>query len=57
MSSAGCVAEVESPPVVVCNAGPLIDLDELGCFDLLDDFREILVCQTVWSEVARHRRN
>jgi predicted nucleic acid-binding protein len=49
------VVAAESPPVVVCDAGPLIHLDELGCLDLLVSFREILVCQAVWSEVARHR--
>src|SRR5947199_2300119 len=55
MSSGGCVAEADSPTLVVCDAGPLIHLDELGCLDLLADFREILVCQAVWSEVVRHR--
>jgi predicted nucleic acid-binding protein len=49
------VAEVEPSPVVVCDAGPLIHLDELGCLDLLADFPEIVVCQAVCSEVARHR--
>ena len=28
--------------VVVCDAGPLIHLDELGCLGLLSDFREVL---------------
>jgi predicted nucleic acid-binding protein len=41
--------------VVVCDAGPLIHLDELGAFDLLSDFAEVLVPQAVWQEVARHR--
>jgi predicted nucleic acid-binding protein len=49
------VAEVKSPTVVVCDAGPLIHLDELGCLDLLADFREVLVCEAVWNEVALHR--
>jgi predicted nucleic acid-binding protein len=49
------VDEVELRPAVVCDAGPLIHLDELGCLDLLADFREILVCQAVWCEVVRHR--
>jgi len=48
------VAEVESPPVVVCDAGPLIHLDELGCLDLLSGFRDVLVPDAVWNEVARH---
>jgi hypothetical protein len=32
------VAEAESPLAVVCDAGPLIHLDELSCLDLLADF-------------------
>jgi hypothetical protein len=32
-------------PLVVCDAGPLIHLDELGCMDLLLDFSEVLWCQ------------
>src|SRR4051794_38730523 len=55
MSSGGCVAEADSPTLVVCDAGPLIHLDELGCLDLLSDFREVLVPDAVWAEVARHR--
>ena len=35
-------------PLVVCDAGPLIHLDELGCVDLLSDFSEVLVPETVW---------
>ena len=44
-----------APFDVVCDAGPLIHLDELGCLDLLADFREILVPEQVWREVERHR--
>ena len=40
---------------VVCDAGPLIHLDELGCVDLLGDFAEVVVPETVWQEVQRHR--
>lgn len=32
-----------APPVVVCDAGPLIHLDEVGPMDLLADLAEILV--------------
>ncbi len=45
----------ELPAIVVCDAGPLIHLDELGCLDLLSDFRDALVPDAVWKEVARHR--
>ena len=41
--------------VVVCDAGPLIHLDELDCLDLLGDFAEVLVPEAVWHEVLRHR--
>lgn len=44
-------------PIVVCDAGPLIHLDELGCLDLLSDFFEVLVPEAVWREVRQHRPN
>jgi len=43
-----------SPPEVVCDAGPLIHLDELACLDLLSDFQTILVPEQVWQEVEHH---
>lgn len=43
------------PRPVVCDAGPLIHLDELGCLDLLDDFSHVIVPGTVREEVERHR--
>jgi predicted nucleic acid-binding protein len=39
---------------VVCDAGPLIHLDELGCLDLLSDFI-VLIPDAVWQEVLLHR--
>lgn len=45
----------ESTPDVVCDAGPLIHLDELGCLDLLADFQTVLVPEQVWQEVETHR--
>ena len=42
-------------PLVVCDAGPLIHLDEVGCLDLLADFSEVLVPGAVWVEVLKHR--
>lgn len=41
--------------VVVCDAGPLIHLDELDALSLLSDFPELLVSDAVWAEVERHR--
>jgi predicted nucleic acid-binding protein len=45
----------ESPVQVVCDAGPLIHLDELGCLDLLADFWVVLVPEQVWWEVQNRR--
>jgi predicted nucleic acid-binding protein len=49
------MARTDLAPAVVCDAGPLIHLDELGCLDLLADFASVLVPDLVWREVARHR--
>ena len=49
------MATHEPAGVVVCDAGPLIHLDELGCLDLLADFSGVLVPEAVWQEVKRHR--
>ena len=42
------------PPIVVCDAGPIIHLDEVACIELLSDFPEVLVPVAVWDEVAKH---
>ena len=42
-------------PIVICDAGPIIHLDELDCLDLLADFSQVLVPEAVWHEVQRHR--
>lgn len=50
------MGKVDTPAVVVvCDAGPLIHLDELDSLPLLKDFSEVLVPQAVWDEVLRHR--
>lgn len=50
------MATTDQPmPLVVCDAGPLIHLDEAGCLDLLADFSEVLVPEAVWVEVLKHR--
>jgi predicted nucleic acid-binding protein len=45
------------PPLVICDAGPVIHLDELGGIDLLSSFSRVLVPVAVWQEVQRHRPN
>lgn len=47
------MAATDAP--VVCDAGPIIHLDELGCLDLLTDFSPLLVPEVVWNEVTRYR--
>ncbi len=49
------MAETDAATLVICDAGPLIHLDELGCLNLLRDFAEIQVPNAVWQEVLRHR--
>jgi len=49
------MAEIEPRPTAICDAGPLIHLDEIGCLDLLSDFQALLVPNQVWAEVVRHR--
>ena len=44
-----------SPVGVVCDAGPLIHLDELDSLRLLSDFDPLLVPGQVWQEVVQHR--
>ena len=45
----------EGSSIVVCDAGPLIHLEELGRIDLLLTFARICVPDTVWEEVRLHR--
>jgi len=49
------VAASDVTAIVVCDAGPVIHLDELNCLDLLRDFGEVLLPDVVWQEVQRHR--
>lgn len=49
------MASTEPTHVVVCDAGPLIHLDELGCLDLLSTYGSVLIPEAVWGEVEFHR--
>lgn len=55
MSSGASAGVTERGAEVVCDAGPLIHLDELGCLDLLGGFSAVLVPEQVQREVERHR--
>ena len=50
------MGEIETWPVAVCDAGPLIHLDEIGCLDLLADFQALIIPEQVRDEVAHHRQ-
>jgi predicted nucleic acid-binding protein len=39
----------------ICDAGPLIHLDELGGLVLLSNFTKIIIPEVVWEEVFRNR--
>lgn len=45
----------EEPASAVCDAGPLIHLDQLGSLDLLEGFPDLIIPEQVWREVERHR--
>jgi len=47
----------KSPLKVVCDAGPIIHLDELDCVNLLNDFQEIFIGPTIKKEVQKKRQN
>ena len=46
---------IEPTTRVVCDAGPIIHLDELKCLDLLHDFQEVILPMTVSEEIRRNR--
>jgi len=48
------VEKSNAATVAICDAGPLIHLDELDSLDLLTDFR-VWIPDAVWQEVQRHR--
>ena len=49
------MAEINPWPAAICDAGPLIHLDEIDCLDLLTDFQALVVPDQVWEEAAHHR--
>jgi predicted nucleic acid-binding protein len=49
------MARTRSQIGVVCDAGPIIHLDELGCLHLMGDFDKALVPDAVRREVLKHR--
>lgn len=45
----------KSPLIVVCDAGPIIHLDELNATSLFNDFTQVMVPSQVFQEVQVHR--
>jgi predicted nucleic acid-binding protein len=56
MLNGACMAEIKSQTHIVCDAGPIIHLDELGCLHLLEDFEKVVVPEVVRREVLKHRK-
>ena len=55
MCGGDCMAK--SDLGVVCDAGPLIHLDEISCIDFFGGFAVLLIPREVWEEALRHRPN
>jgi len=49
------MARTSAKSSVVCDAGPIIHLDELGCLHLMRDFERVFVPDRVRQEVLQHR--
>ena len=50
------MARSKSKTLVVCDAGPIIHLDEVGCLPVMQDFAKALVSYGVRQEVLKHRQ-
>lgn len=49
------MGRIRSKTSVVCDAGPLIHLDELHCLHLMEDFERVFVPDIVRKEVVTYR--
>lgn len=47
------MARSDGKTAAVCDAGPIIHLDELDSLDLLSDFSSILISKTVQIEIIQ----
>lgn len=45
----------KNPFSIVCDAGPLIHLDELNCLDLLSNFNKVFIPDAALQEVKLNR--
>jgi predicted nucleic acid-binding protein len=46
---------IKSKIKVVCDAGPVIHLDEIESLHLLNDFKTVLLPDSVYNEVLKYR--
>ncbi len=49
--------KTDSKTMAVCDAGPIIHLDELDSLDLISDFHPLIISKSVQIEVTKHRQN
>lgn len=49
------MATTKGQNIAICDAGPIIHLDELNSLDLLSDFNPLLVSKIVQAEIIKHR--
>jgi predicted nucleic acid-binding protein len=57
MSSGGSTVKNKSERIVICDAGPVVHLDELDCLDLLSDFEKVIVPERVRQEIEHVRQS
>jgi predicted nucleic acid-binding protein len=55
MLNGALVVKNRSSTSVVCDAGPIIHLDELEALHLLRDFNKVIIPEGVFKEVLKHR--
>jgi predicted nucleic acid-binding protein len=51
------MGKTDSKAIAVCDAGPIIHLDELNSLDLISDFHPLIIPKSVQLEIAKHRQN
>lgn len=55
MLNGDCMATSRSSTIVVCDAGPVLHLYELGCLELLSDFQRVILPETIVKEIIQHQ--
>ncbi len=55
MLNGDCMAKSDSKITAICDAGPIIHLDELGSLELISDIHSLIISKTVHTEIIKHR--